>query len=176
MKGVLAPALATLSATGCIVADAPEYGSPQRSPIYMFLPVPTTPAALKQLSSNDTSSTAFGATLKSEDANEQIVVNFIVDYTQKNQRFLDSQVLQPYTFERDRPVAYHVTVARDFPQSANTCHSITLLATHYTSWDQGTKQFTGPQEDLSTMTWFVAIDDDGSTLLSKCPSASNEPP
>src|SRR5690348_3149900 len=100
LRAVLAlSALTPLSATGCIVADAPDYGSPQRSSILMYNPVPTNPASLQALTRNDPSPTAYGATTKSEDAGEQFVAIYVVDYKHANERFLDTYVMPAYTFE-----------------------------------------------------------------------------
>ena len=166
--------LGTLSATSCIVADAPEYGSPQRSPIFMFEPVPTNPASV-QLLTRDMEPKAFGATIRSEDAGEQIVATFFIDYKHAGERLLATYVLQPYTLEQERKIQRYVTPSREF-STINTCHTITLLVTHYTSWDQENTRFVGPTEDLASVTWFVSYEDDGSTVVSKCPSAANEIP
>jgi hypothetical protein len=176
MRGVLALAtLAPLPATGCIVADAPEYGSPQRSSIFIYQPVPPNPGSL-QLLTRDQEPKPYGATVRSEDAAEQIVALYFVDYKHTSERLLASYFMPPYTFEQERTISRSLTPSRDFVGLANGCHTITLVVTHYSSWDQDSQKVVGPPEDTAGVTWFVSVDDDGSALLSKCPSASNETP
>lgn len=167
--------LAALETTGCIVADAPEYGSPSRSPISIFNPDPN-PGSVQLLTRQPIPpSKAFGATVKSEDAGEQIFAALFLDYKHEGERKFDSQVLQPLTIEQERNVRFVLTPSSDFPES-NPCHTITLLITHLSSWDQFTNQFTGPADDLASVTWFVTIDDDGTTPIARCPSTANEMP
>jgi len=164
--------LSPLGITGCLVAEAPEYGSPQRSPIFMFNVKPNT-GSLQELNRMQVS-VPFGATVRSEDAGEQIVATFFFDYKHADERS-DSWVLPPLTIEQDRDITFHVTPSRDF-QETNTCHTITLMVTHLSSWDQIAKRFKGPPEDLASATWFISVNDEGITLVKDCPTASTESP
>lgn len=168
--------LAALQTTGCIVADAPDYGSPSRSPIFMYNPVPNNPGSVQLLTRQPIPPTvAFGASVKSEDAGEQIFAALFFDYKHEGERKFDSRVLPPLTIETERLVSFVITPSRDFPM-AKTCHTITLLVTHLSSWDQVNNKLTGPVEDQASVTWFASVDDDGTTPVASCPTSATETP
>jgi len=171
--GVLAlSTLATLSTTGCIVADAPNYSAPQRSPIFLFNPRPT-PGSLQFLTREPADPVAFGATVRSEDAGEQLYAVLYFDYKHEGEYVHDETPLQPLTIEQERPIAFYVAGSRTFLQP-KTCHTVTLMVMHLSSYDQQTNQFKGPPDDLASVTWFASVDDDGTILLKDCPTAAGE--
>src|SRR6185369_13129761 len=148
---------------------------PSRSPIFMFHPIPSNPGSVQPLSRKDPLSVAFGATVKSEDAGEQIFTALFFNYKHVGERKYDSQVLKAQTIEQERQIIFNITPSRDFPAvPVNTCLTITLLVTHLSSWDQSTNQFKGPVDDLASVTWFATIDDDGGALVVNCPTPSTE--
>lgn len=173
--------LASLSGTGCIVADPPDYGPAQRSSIFMYNPHPN-PWSLQVLSRTPTGSppvspiVQFGMTVRSEDAGEQIVALRYFDY---NHTGLEGPkvkplVLPPLTLEQERNIAFDVTPKSDLQPG---CHTITIMVMHYSSWNQVTGKFEGPPEDLAQETWFVSVDDtpDGSIKVDDCPLSITEP-
>jgi hypothetical protein len=167
--------LGTLSTTGCIVADAPDYGAPQRSPIFLFNPHPT-PGSLQFLTLKPAEPIAFGATIKSEDAGEQLASVLYFDYKHKNERVYDENVpLPPLTIEQERPVTFYVDGSHSFLEP-KTCHTVTLMVMHLSSYNQETNQFEGPADDRASVTWFASMDDDGTTLVQDCPTAAGELP
>jgi hypothetical protein len=174
--GVLAlSTFATLSTTGCIVADAPDYGAPQRSPIFMFNPHPA-PGSLQFLTREPADPVEFGATIKSEDAGEQLASVLYFDYKHRGEHVYDENIpLPPLTIEQERPVKFYVDGSRSFLEP-KTCHTVTLMVMHLSSYDQETNQFKGPPDDRASVTWFASVDDDGTILLKDCPTAAGELP
>ncbi len=50
------------------------------------------------------------------------------------------------------------------------------MVMHVTSWNDQTQVPKGSPADLALMTWFVSIDDTGTTLLSTCPTLATVTP
>jgi len=171
---------ASLSETGCIVAEPPDYGPAQRSSIFMYSPRPN-PWSLQVLSRTPTGSppvaqtVKLGVTVRSEDAGEQLVALRYIDYNHTLTPQVDPRVLPPLTFDQERQIAFDITPRADLPVPG--CHTITIMAMHYSSWNQATKKFEGPPEDLAQETWFVSVDDtpDGTIKVQDCPLSSTEP-
>jgi hypothetical protein len=170
--------LASLSGTGCIVADPPDYGPAQRSPIFMYNPSPN-PYSLQVLSRTSTGSppvaptVRFGATVRSEDAGEQLVALCYFDYKHANSAYIFPKVLPPLTLEDERQIAFDITPNRDLEPG---CHTVTIMVMHYSSWNQDAATFQGPPDDLAQETWFVSVDDgpDGTFKVKDCPLSTAE--
>jgi hypothetical protein len=170
--------LASLSGTGCIVAEPPDYGPAQRSPIFMYNPFPN-PYSLQVLKQASTgtppvsTTVRFGATVRSEDAGEQIVALCYFDYNHAGSSYIFPKVLPPLTLEDERQIAFDITPSRDLGVG---CHTITIIVMHYSSWNQDAAKFDGPPDDLAQETWFVSVDDgpDGSIKVQDCPLSTAE--
>ena len=176
----LAPALISLAAlvsTSCIVAEPPDYGPAQRSPIFMYNPHPN-PWSLQVLSRTATGSppvaptVTFGVTVRSEDAGEQLVALRYIDYNHGS-AYPVPRVLPPLTLEDERQIPFDITPQRDLDEG---CHTVTIMVMHYSSWNQDTARFEGPPEDLAQETWFVSVDDgpEGSIKVKDCPLSTAE--
>jgi len=171
-------ALASLSGTGCIVADPPDYGPAQRSPIFLYNPFPN-PYSLQVMSRTATGSPSpsptvrFSVTVRSEDAGEQIVALCYFDYKHAGSSYIFPKVLPALTLEDERQIAFDITPNRDLEPG---CHTITFLVMHYSSWNQDTFTFQGPPEDLAQQTWFASVDDgpDGTVEVKDCPLSTAE--
>jgi hypothetical protein len=171
---VVAVALAAVFSSGCIVAEAPDYGPSQRTPIYLSEPHPT-PSNLQVLVTGPVG-IAFGVTVRSEDAGEDIVSVMYVDYKHAGTRqsVLEKHHHPASTFDNPRPITYPVT-AMDFNGRDGVCHSLTLMVMHESGWDDDNDVPLGSPSDLATMTWFTSVNDMGSPL-SSCPTTSTEIP
>ncbi|HEX5101031.1 MAG TPA: hypothetical protein VFV94_16085 [Polyangiaceae bacterium] len=169
--------LASLSGTGCIVAEPPDYGPAQRSPIFMYNPHPN-PWSVQVLSRLSTGNppvstiVPFGATVRSEDAGEQLVALRYLDY-QHGAQFPISKLLAPATLEDERQIVFDIIPSRDFPLGG--CHSITIMAMHLSSYNQDAGKFDGPPEDLAQESWIVSVDNvDGTFRVADCPLSTAE--
>lgn len=174
---VLATALSPALTSGCIVAEAPDYGPSQRTPIYLSDPHPS-PSNLQLLNDSQIGPTmlSFGVTFRSEDAGEAVISVMYVDYKHAPAMVakLDKHYHPASTFDNPRPVNYPVA-ASAFAGREGVCHSLTLMLMHESGWDDGNNVPIGAPSDLATMTWFVSVNDMG-TPLSQCPTASTEMP
>lgn len=169
-------ASASLSTTGCIVAEAPDYGPSQRTPIYLSDPHPT-PSNLQVLDDDlGPSSVSFGVTFRSEDAGERVISVMYIDYKHlpADLARLDKHYHPASTFDNPRPVSYSVAPS-SFAGREGVCHSLTLMLMHESGWDDMNNVPRGSPSDLATMTWFTSVNDDGS-LLEECPTTSTEMP
>jgi hypothetical protein len=171
---VFAIALSPVFASGCIVAEAPDYGPSQRTPIYLSEPHPT-PSNLQILTNTTTPmGIAFGVTVRSEDAGEDIVSVMYIDYKHGpvRQSILDKHHHPASTFDNPRPITYPATVS-DFAGHDGVCHSLTLMVMHESGWSEDEDVPIGSPSDLATMTWFTSVNDMGSPL-SSCPMTATE--
>lgn len=167
--------LAPLFTTGCIIAEAPEYGEPQRTPIFMSDPTPS-PANLQVLLNTQPFPTAFTVTVRSEDAGDRLHSALYVDYKQRTpvkQSLVEHHSHPASTFSNPRPITYLVSPNSLFFLGA-VCHSLTLMVMHESSWDDAALAPKGAPEDLAQMTWFVSVNDlNQNTLLSSCPTVDS---
>ena len=163
-------ALSSLSTTGCIVAEAPDYGPSQRTPIYLSDPHPT-PSNLQVLDDKSgPQSISFGVTFRSEDAGEGVISVMYIDYKHlpPQQAKLDKHYHPASTFDNPRPVTYPVA-ASSFAGRDEVCHSLTLMLMHESGWDDQNNVPRGTPSDLATITWFTSVNDMGA-LLDQCPT------
>ncbi len=167
--------LAPLALTGCIIAEAPDYGNTPRSPVFMSQPFPN-PGSLQVLSTQSPSgTTSFQVTVRSEDAGDDLVSALYGDYKHTGEFLYNWHIHPPQTFEQERHITYPVSPA-DPRFIDRPCHTITLMVMHFDSWDQTKSEPKASSDDLASMTWFVSIDDDGSATLKECPTSSSETP
>jgi hypothetical protein len=167
--------LAPLFTTGCIIAEAPEYGEPQRTPIFMSDPTPS-PANLQLLvTTTPPLATSFQVTVRSEDAGDRLHSALYVDYKHRppKQSLMEHHSHPASTFSIPRPITYLVSPESLFFTGA-VCHSLTLMVMHESSWDDTAQVPKGAPEDLAQMTWFVSVNDiNQNTLLSRCPTVDS---
>ena len=157
------------------MAEAPDYGPSQRTPIYLSDPHPT-PSNLQILNDGQLgpSTLSFGVTFRSEDAGEGVISVLYVDYKHGPVQTPAKHYHPASTFDNPRPVTYPVST-NAFAGREGVCHSLTLMLMHESGWDDQNNVPLGTPPDLATMTWFTSVNDMGS-LLQECPTTSNEMP
>jgi len=175
---MVAPLLASLLASGCLIPEAPEYGPPQKTPIFIIDDtVHPNPRNLQTISViEDKGSYAFGFKVRSEDANEEVVAALFYDYkkeedSQKDEirHFLFQVNYEPGTFDEEKTIALYMTVP-DPRIDVPGCHTATLMVLHESGWNDTTKQLIGTPADLASVTWFFSLEDGTAPpLLSSCP-------
>ena len=153
--------LAPLLGTGCIIAEAPDYGEPPGTPIFLSEPAPS-PSDLVIMSSDTQASTLFTVTVRSEDAGVPLVDALYVDYEHgvPSDSLISWYPLQAATIDIPRSVTYSVRASSVHFQDTG-CHSLTLMVMHVTSWNDQAQIPKGSPADLALMTWFVSIDRHG---------------
>jgi len=172
---VLVTALVPAFTSGCIVAEAPDYGPSQRTPIYLSEPHPS-PSNLQILndSQNGPQMISFGVTLRSEDAGERVISAMYIDYKHLPAYQPQKHYHPASTFDNPRPIIYPI-FASDFDRYDGACHSLTLMLVHESGWDDRNDVPIGTPSDVATMTWFTSVNDMNSPLTD-CPTTSTEMP
>jgi hypothetical protein len=169
---LLLSSLTTLAGPGCIVADPPEYTGRQSTrpnviidatrpstlfPIRMMRPGPGQP---------------FNVEIQSEDAGEDLVLAFFIDYGLPGGDFYDVFPVPASTNATKNPGFVFDADAR----ITDGCHMLTMLAMHEPSWD-GLKRQPHPSRlsDVSTTHWVLHVNVTG-TVPPQCPEPSEGPP
>lgn len=147
--------MATLAAPGCIVADPPEYTERQSTRPHVVINASDPPTLYPIRLSVPGMGKQFTITIESEDAGEDLVLAFFVNYGRpgafhyKSFRFAGSTSLTkqaPFVLEATRSLT-------------DGCHSLTMLAMHESSWD-GINQVPYPSrlsDDVSFTHWQLYV-------------------
>jgi hypothetical protein len=165
----LATTVVALSATGCLVADPPEYQEPERTaPMLqrsLALPAPT---EIVPISVGD--SVTFTVPFRSEDAGVQPIAVLWLDYTIRG----SEEVLLPV--DRSQPSDFYDTsrsfsITYTFDDVDVGCRQVSLVATHLDNLDNSFRPVS--LEDTDVVTWWAEITDPNnpeSSTLDSCPS------
>jgi len=169
---ILTVSLAAALSTGCIIPEAPEYGAPRQTPIFIdpnsIRPNPGNLLHLVNSSGNDVT---FQMGIRSEDAGEGLQQVLFIDYKHNGLDYYD-QPVEPGTLDKVRTIAEHFTLPDGRIQPG--CHTFTLMVMHESGWSRENRQIIGAPPDLASVTWFASMDDPGTQLLSDCPDAASE--
>jgi hypothetical protein len=155
-----------LFATGCIVADPPQYEEPRRTAPLLDLsraqPSPFWIIVVDRrdnLTSNDV--VDFKVPFRSDDQGESVFSSIHIDYKSKSS---DSSALPntteaPSTFDDVSRAIERRLGAADLRGSPG-CHQLTLLAAHQSSWDNSAQQPfpDAPADDIAVATWWLHLD------------------
>jgi hypothetical protein len=163
--------------SACLIPEAPEYGAPEKSPIFIINDtISPNPRNLLSLTvSTDNRSHAFSFKIRSEDANEEVVAVLYIDYKHKLGQFIDDRNYPPVTFNEPRTISLDLTVP-DPRFETPGCHTVTLMVLHKSGWDDGKREVIGTPDDLASVTWFVSLERPGvpPAQLSACPNQATQ--
>jgi hypothetical protein len=169
---MVAPVLASLLASGCLIPEAPEYGPPQQTPIFIIdSSVSPNPRNLQTLSViEDEGSYPFSFKVRSEDANQEVVAALFTDYKDDRELFVYQVNYEPGSFDVEKSIVLYMTIP-DARIMSPGCHTATLMVLHEAGWNDKTKQLIGSPADLASVTWFFSLEDGTAKkpLLSDCP-------
>lgn len=174
---VMPALLAAPGLTGCIIPEAPEYGAPPQTPVFVeadsIFPNPT---SLQHYQNVNGTQADFRMTVRSEDAGEQLISVLYLDYKHKNGHYIDHKNYKPLTFDKERVISWTHGFFDPTIGQGPECHSFTVTVFHDNeqSWDSDTNTQIGTPPDMASVTWFASFNDDGTGLLADCPSASTE--
>ena len=162
-----------LSSSGCLVANAPDYGGPQQTPPRIeSTTIQPSPLALITVTEN-MADTPFTFKVYSEDAGEELIVAFFPDYgLVENLDRLDDQPFPPSTLDKPRTVSIPLDLDLEYPDDG--CHQLTLLVMHESSWDpKKDRPFPDARtEDIASVTWWLNVRPDPANpaTLPSCPT------
>jgi hypothetical protein len=168
---VLLPAVVSALSSGCLVADAPDYGGPQQTPPYIESSTITpSPYSLITVGENMPDQ-PFTFKVYSEDAGEKLVTAFFQDYGLVDLKPLEDQEHAPSTLDQPRTISVLVNLNRIFPDG---CHQLTLLVMHESTWNTATDR-PDPNKaahDVTSVTWWLHVRPNASdpATLYDCPS------
>jgi len=169
-----------LSSQGCIVADPPEYRSPQQTrPVlnmYSAVPPATHALVLSSTVQNNTP-TRFTVQVRSEDAGEDLRALFFLDYQLPGQRKLGGKQISASTYlDTGRDIRFDW--APDKKDAG--CHFATLVVAHTDSFlkdiDDDKLDPAKADDDAALATWTVSVDPPANFALENCPSPITSPP
>jgi len=161
-------------ASGCLVADPPQYEGPATTPVFLDLAA-STPVVGRVIVRNFPATIDFDVPIRSEDNGDQVTFALYQDFgfPQRQRAIFCSRRLAPGTFdESDRSLRFSETL-RMAPVG---CFQLTLLVAHADNWD-----FENCRPDLvrgigdtSIATWWLNVIESGQepTDLNHCPSPS----
>ena len=165
----------SFSTTGCLVADAPNYGPPeQRPPVINAQEVIPTPFALIVVASATAPAIPITVPVRSEDAGEPLTGLLYVDYGLEKQWFWDQDPIPPGSFdELDR--SYNTTFQLDSRVTPG-CHTLTVFITHESNFD-GEKDIIIDSRnfDVASVTWWMNVmpaDPTAPGTLEGCPTVT----
>lgn len=175
--------LASLLATGCIVPDAPEYGSPTETPIFVqAASISPDPRSVLHIMNEPPNVLQVSFVVQSEDLPDDGIVSAIyVDYKhQGGQRIDHKGPLTAYTFDQPRTISWRVPLPiSELPKVTDDdpvgCHIITVIVLHQKGWDEDNNQQIGTPPDLAAVSWLAAVNDENGAIpvdLSSCPDVS----
>ena len=175
LRVVLAGALSSLFATGCLVAEAPDYSGSQQTPPHIeSSSITPSPFALITVPENSSGQT-FTFKVYSEDADDPLLTAFFADYgLVENQMPLDDRTHPPSTLDKPRTISVPVQTFR----VADGCHQLTMLVMHESSWNNATdRPELNKLQDVTSVTWWMHVRPDPAdpATLFDCPSAEQQP-
>ena len=168
-----------LFSQSCIVADPPEYRSPQqtRPVLNMYSAVPPATHTLvvsSQVQNNPP--TAFTVQVRSEDAGEDLRALFFLDYQLPGQRKLVSKQITASTYlDTGRDIRFDWS-----PDKKDAgCHFLSLVVAHTDTFlnniDDDKLDPKKADDDAAIATWTVNVDPPADFALENCPSPNTGP-
>jgi hypothetical protein len=165
----------SLSTTGCLVADAPTYGPPQKiPPVIKFDEVVPPPNV--QLVKLDSMPVTLDVPLRSEDAGDPLTGVLWLDCCERPRgKDYPSLELPASSFDQQRKFTM---VWQPDERVTKGCHALSLLLMHSESFDSGS-QSNLPKEgawgDVAVVTWWVNYLPDDPAVAVNCPTSGIAP-
>jgi hypothetical protein len=166
------PALGlSFSATGCLVAEAPEYGPPEQRPPVINTQSVDPPPYQVLVFQTDTHAKQLNVPVRSEDAGERLQGTLWVDWEVPGRT-------PGYVWDEPVPASSFDDVTRswDFsfrpgPAVTKKCgHTLTLLLMHESNYDANNKV---PKEnvawDIASVTWQLNVEPTDPAVIEPCP-------
>ena len=157
------------AASGCLVAEPPEYQPPAQTPplLDLFLAdPPVTHVLAKPLDAT----IDFNVPVRSEDAGDMLFGAVYVDWGFSTEQWQKNVKEDPSTFDDD-------TRYIDFPWTVTGvtkgCHQLTLLVCHFATFDPIAQRPTD-SNDQAIATWWLNVEPDETdpNSLDSCPTVS----
>jgi hypothetical protein len=165
-----------LSSTGCLIAEAPEYGAPRRTtPMIDHLSATPPPRFIVEVKPESPKFT-FQITVRSEDAGEDLLAVPVLNYEHPERQ----EVLFPFEVaaraaDQPKTVNVDIPLAELLPLG---CHTVTLLVMHTSSFQYSTglpiKEVS--DGDVASITWWVRAETPADGPEKLCPKLEDSAP
>jgi len=147
------------TATGCLVAEAPEYGPPQqRPPVIQTQRVEPSPYELL-IFNEDTLPQDINVPVRSEDAGDNLIGALFVDWQVPGQQVLIREKPVPASSFDDVSRSWTFRFKPDDRIDENCGHTLTLLLMHESNYDF---ELSAPKDnaswDVASVTWQLNVE------------------
>jgi hypothetical protein len=162
----------TSLATGCLVAEAPEYGpAQQRPPVIGWENV--TPSPYEVLVIDDTRrSFEVRVPVRSEDAGDPLQGVLWVDYGEPSGELFDENQIPASSFD-DLERAYSTTWNWDARVTRRCGHTLTLLLMHRSNYDDDDNIPNGNVPwDVASVSWQMNVYPEDDLVIQVCPPST----
>jgi hypothetical protein len=167
----------SVSTTGCLVADAPNYGPPEQRP-----PVIDSQGVLPNLYAlivipEDSVGFEIRVPVRSEDAGEQLRGVLYVDYNLENEVFWDDQPIPAGSFD-ELNRSWDTSFQTD-PRLRPGCRTLTAFITHSSNFDGRENVIIDFSDfDVASVTWWMNVNPTTPSMpgsLEGCPTPMGAP-
>lgn len=162
----------SLSATGCLVAEAPEYGPPQqRPPVIDTQSVDPSPYKVLVFQPDSPVET-LNVPVRSEDAGERLIGTLWIDWQVdgRTSRYVWDEPVPASSFD-DLERSWDFSFLPGAEVTKRCGHTLTLLLMHESNYDPSKKQ---PKEnvawDVASVTWQLNVWPTDPAVIEPCPS------
>jgi hypothetical protein len=163
--------LTTLAGPSCIVADPPEYTDRESTRPHVLVQL-SSPSTLYPIRVQRPGSQQFSIRIQSEDAGEDLLLAFFIDYGRPGAFYYEDYPV-PATTQLEKTPTFSF-VANNL--LTDGCHTLTMLAMHESSWDAGANQpYPSRLDDVSHTHWVLYVNvPDG--VVPRCPGPEGVSP
>jgi hypothetical protein len=175
----LCSSVLSIVATGCLVADPPQYEEPATTPVFLDVAAATPPVNRVIVSTALPVTIEFDVPIRSEDNGDRVAFGLQQDFgfPARTKDVFCRASLPAGTFDQtDRAVRFTALVSND----KNGCYQLTLLVSHQDNWDdlRCRPDLIKGVGDTSMITWWLNVIPPGQNPndLVNCPSPSEIQP
>jgi hypothetical protein len=167
------------TATGCLVAEAPEYGPPQQRPPVVDWTGAITPSPYDLfVVDDDTPTVSINVPFRSEDAGDDILGALYLDLSDTNRPGQSSLIIQkrvPASSYDDLNRSWSLNYTPDVTDGCG--HVVTLLLTHESNFDS---DLFAPKAsaswDIASVSWRLNVRPEDPDFIAICPSPEGTAP
>jgi hypothetical protein len=158
--------LMVIPASGCVVADPPDYGRTDQTPPLLLLAL-ANPNLHEVIPARSGDPLSVSVPVRSEDAGDPLVAQLFTNYKLAQQGLLQFREVDASTFaDLEREIRITASVP-----SRRGCQQLSLVVTHKSNLDDANLPIRAA--DTAIATWWVNVDDqDDTNSLSACPKAA----
>jgi hypothetical protein len=167
---LLVTALGSLSGTGCLIAEAPDYGAPRRT-TPVIDQTTTTPEPIYRINTRTgDSEQEFTMKVRSEDAGEALYAVAVLNKDVEDRQHITlPRKVPPRAADQPKTVVVRLDLDALLPTG---CHTVTILVMHASSFDvtTGLPIKDAEDDDVASVTWWVDAQTNIINEIQPCPT------